>query len=147
MIGYHLESGGFDWTYAEVQGQGAGRFLDLDGQGGWGIFKHWTIFMDVMCVSSLIKTYYLTKNENETKKTLTQLSCYRFEKTYYFWLNKLTFNKKPMNTSPTWWNRKDETLNRSSLLQNLQFGICVNIYFCDSFLIYGLFSKFLQNMK
>ena len=64
MIGYHLESGGFDWNYVEVQGQGAGRFLDLDGQGRWGIFKYWTIFMDIMCVSSLIKTYYLTKNEN-----------------------------------------------------------------------------------
>ena len=36
----------------DVQGQGGGRILDVDGQGGGG-FENWTIFMDVICVSSL----------------------------------------------------------------------------------------------
>ena len=37
----------------EVQGQGDGRILDFDGQGGVGGLENWTIFMDVICVSSL----------------------------------------------------------------------------------------------
>ena len=39
-----------------VQGQGVGRILDVDGQGvggGGGVVENWTIFMDVICVSSL----------------------------------------------------------------------------------------------
>ena len=35
-----------------VQGQGGDRILDVDGQGG-GTLENWTIFMDVICVSSL----------------------------------------------------------------------------------------------
>ena len=41
----------------DVHGQGDGKVLDLDGQGGVGVLKirqfSWTIFMDVICVSSL----------------------------------------------------------------------------------------------
>ena len=36
-----------------VQGQGGERTLDVDGQGGGGL-KNWTVFMDVICVSSPI---------------------------------------------------------------------------------------------
>ena len=36
----------------DVQGQGGGRILDVDGQGGCCL-ENWTIFMEVMCVSSL----------------------------------------------------------------------------------------------
>ena len=35
-----------------VQGQGCRRILDVDGQGVEGL-ENWTIFMDVICVSSL----------------------------------------------------------------------------------------------
>ena len=37
----------------DVQGEGGGRILDVGGQGG-GSLENWTIFMDVICVSSLI---------------------------------------------------------------------------------------------
>ena len=37
----------------DVQVQGGGRILDIEGQGGVGL-ELWTIFMDVICVSSLI---------------------------------------------------------------------------------------------
>ena len=39
-----------------VQGQGGGRILYVirQGGGGEGGFENWTIFMDVICVSSLI---------------------------------------------------------------------------------------------
>ena len=36
----------------DVQGQGVGRISDVDGQGQGGL-ENWTIFMDVICVSSL----------------------------------------------------------------------------------------------
>ena len=36
----------------DVQGQGSGRILDVDGQWVWSL-ENWTIFMDVICVSSL----------------------------------------------------------------------------------------------
>ena len=36
----------------DVQGQGGGRVLDGDDQGG-EILESWIIFMDVICVSSL----------------------------------------------------------------------------------------------
>ena len=35
-------------------------------------------------VFSLIVTFHLTKSENKTKKSLTQLSHYCYEKRYYF---------------------------------------------------------------
>ena len=37
----------------DVQGQGVGRILDVDGQGWWGGLENLTILMDVICVSSL----------------------------------------------------------------------------------------------
>ena len=38
----------------DVQSQGDGRVLDVDGQGvGGGGLKNWTISMDVICVSSV----------------------------------------------------------------------------------------------
>ena len=37
----------------DVQGQGSGRILDLDGRGGMGGLENCTDFMDVICVSSL----------------------------------------------------------------------------------------------
>ena len=37
----------------DVQGQAYGRILGVDGQGGWGGLKNWTIFVDVICESSL----------------------------------------------------------------------------------------------
>ena len=37
----------------DVQGQGGGRILDVDGQGGVVRLENWTIFMHVICVSSL----------------------------------------------------------------------------------------------
>ena len=36
----------------DVQGQDGGRISDIDGQGVGGL-ENWTIFMDVICVSSL----------------------------------------------------------------------------------------------
>ena len=36
----------------DVQDQGGGRTLDVDGQGGGGL-ENWIIFMNVICVSSL----------------------------------------------------------------------------------------------
>ena len=42
--------------------------------------------------------FYLTKTENRTKKSLTQPSCYSFEKRYYFCLKILTFYKKIVKT-------------------------------------------------
>ena len=36
----------------DVQVQEGGRILDVDGQRGWGL-ENWTIFMDVICASSL----------------------------------------------------------------------------------------------
>ena len=38
----------------DVQGQGSGRILDVDGQGGVEVLENWTIFMDVICVLSLV---------------------------------------------------------------------------------------------
>ena len=35
----------------DVQGQGSGRILEVDGVGGP---KNWTIFLDVICVSFLM---------------------------------------------------------------------------------------------
>ena len=40
---------------------------------------------------SLTVTFYLTKTENRTKKSLTELSYYYFEKKYYFWKKMLIF--------------------------------------------------------
>ena len=37
---------------SDVQGRGGGRILDEAGQGGRGL-ENWTIFMEVICVSSL----------------------------------------------------------------------------------------------
>ena len=37
----------------DVQGQGVGSILDVNGQGGVRSLKNWIIFMDVICVSSL----------------------------------------------------------------------------------------------
>ena len=37
----------------DVQGQEGGRILNVDGKGGWAGLENWTIFMDVICVSSL----------------------------------------------------------------------------------------------
>ena len=37
MIGYHLERG--VRLKLDVQDQGGGRILDVDGQGGWGVLK------------------------------------------------------------------------------------------------------------
>ena len=39
----------------DVQGQVGGRSLDVDGQGGGGSLENWIIFMNVVCVSSIIK--------------------------------------------------------------------------------------------
>ena len=52
MIGYHLEKRGGARLELDVQGQGSGRILDVDGQWVWSL-ENWTIFMDVICVSSL----------------------------------------------------------------------------------------------
>ena len=38
----------------EVQGQGCGGIVEVDVQVGMGELKNWTIFMDVVYVSSLI---------------------------------------------------------------------------------------------
>ena len=38
----------------DAQGQVGGRSLDVDGQGG-GSLENWIIFMNVVCVSSIIK--------------------------------------------------------------------------------------------
>ena len=40
----------------DVEGQGGKRILDIDGQGGGGL-ENWSIFMDVICVSSLMASY------------------------------------------------------------------------------------------
>ena len=37
----------------DVQGQGDGTTLDVDGEAGVGGLKNGTIFMNVLCVSSL----------------------------------------------------------------------------------------------
>ena len=37
----------------DVQGQGGGKNLDVDGHGVRGL-KNWTVFVDVICVLSLI---------------------------------------------------------------------------------------------
>ena len=39
-------------------------------------------------------TFYLTKTENSTKKSLAQLSHYCFEERYYYSLKRLIFCKK-----------------------------------------------------
>ena len=59
MIGYHLKIGGRGGRGGlgvrfklDVQVQEGGRILDVDGQGGWGL-ENRTIFMDVICASSL----------------------------------------------------------------------------------------------
>ena len=43
---------GFIWNWTSKVN--FGKILDIDGQGGGGL-ENWTIFMDVICVSSLIK--------------------------------------------------------------------------------------------
>ena len=45
-------------------------------------------------ILSLIVTFYLTKNENRIKISLTQLSLYCFESRYYFGQKMLIFCKK-----------------------------------------------------
>ena len=40
----------------DVQGQKGGRILNVDGQGGVEGLENWTIFMDVICASSLTTT-------------------------------------------------------------------------------------------
>ena len=37
----------------DVQGQRGGKISDLDGQGRVGVLENCTIFMDIICVSSL----------------------------------------------------------------------------------------------
>ena len=54
-------------------------------------------------------TFYLTKTENRTKKSLTQLSHYCFEERYYFSLKRLIFCKK-------WWI---STINRALELKGI----------------------------
>ena len=48
---------------------------------------------------SVIVTFCLTKTENRTKKSLTQLSYYCFEERYFFGQKTLIFYKK-MQTPP-----------------------------------------------
>ena len=48
---------------------------------------------------SLIVTFHLTKPENRTKKSLTQLSYYCFEERYYFCQKILFFCKKNTDIS------------------------------------------------
>ena len=47
---------------------------------------------------SLIVTFYLTKTENKTKKSLTQLSHYFFEQRYYFSQKMLIYWKKALTS-------------------------------------------------
>ena len=53
----------------------------------------WIPKMSVKLTFSLIVTFYLTNNENRTKKSWTQLSYYCFEQRYYLW-PKMPFYKK-----------------------------------------------------
>ena len=48
---------------------------------------------------SLIVTFYLTKTENRTKKSLTQLSHCRFEQGYYFCQKLLILCKKMLTSA------------------------------------------------
>ena len=48
---------------------------------------------------SLVVTFYLTKTENRTKKSLTQLSHYRFELRYYLCQKKRLFFTKNADIS------------------------------------------------
>ena len=58
----------------DVQGQGGGKILDVDGQ-GLRILENYTIFMDVICVSSLMifkhmiaRTYKPKRNNSSMLK-------------------------------------------------------------------------------
>ena len=61
----------------DVQGQGDGTTLDVDGEAGVGGLKNGTIFMNVLCVSSLTVmsqiqySHFMTSPDNFLLRFLT----------------------------------------------------------------------------
>ena len=53
----------------------------------------------VKLIFSLVETFYLTKTESRTKKSLTKLSHYYFEVTYYFCQKNADFLQKSADIS------------------------------------------------
>ena len=53
---------------------GGGRILDVDRQGGgWGGLENWTIFVDVICVSSITEHLRVTNSVDELTSILAQI--------------------------------------------------------------------------
>ena len=89
----------------DVQGQGGGGILDVDGQRGWGGIENWTIFMDIIFVSSFNLRLNLSSPKSVCPKSVYRcqkrpVSSNAPRKTYFWCKHTIMFheNKKPILT-------------------------------------------------
>ena len=78
----------------EVQGQGGGRCQDVDEPGGRAV-KNWTLFMDVVCVSSLYVLNRLMHHVNDSPFYII-LFYSSYKKSYSFLANGSFFFLKAL---------------------------------------------------